>query len=232
MVYQGNLVSITYKRPHFNQHSLSLLLYLVLRASASPAKELKLIQIPIYMIEQEVTRICLIMMTRIFQLIFLLHFFYFQIISIYSYQCQQSSGQKAFRNSCFTIEETGAQNSHITSQAHTPSRIRPVSSGCSGSCRGACPCHLWSFKTEQMPELHSQIPHLSVVEMSVSWVFLFVFSRSKDESCSSDNGTTNPLHTHCTYAILAEIVLATELELEFKTPFTQYDRFELYSSLL
>ena len=46
---------LLYKRPYFNEHSLSLLLYLVFRASAPPTEELKLVQIAVCKIEWEVT---------------------------------------------------------------------------------------------------------------------------------------------------------------------------------
>lgn len=78
---------LLYKGPHFNdanEHSLSLLLYLVLRASALPAEELKLVQIPVYTIKWQVTRIAN-NNEKDFSAFIFVALFAFQTISVYSY---------------------------------------------------------------------------------------------------------------------------------------------------
>ena len=76
------------------------------------------------------------MMTRIFQLVFLLHFLLLKPFSYITIWYQQPSGQEAFRNSCFTHEETRAQKKLCNFLRHMIKLfILPLSS-CSDSCRG------------------------------------------------------------------------------------------------
>lgn len=97
-----------YKGPHFNEHSLSLFC-LVLKASASPAEELKLVPILVHTVRGGSHKDKLIMTARIFQFIFLLHFLLFKPFPYIPLWYQQPSRQETFRNSCFTHEETRAQ---------------------------------------------------------------------------------------------------------------------------